>query len=208
MRFLAFKQHFAPFNIFSIQDIHKWDPDFDTRRLVEWQKKNYIQKVINRWYVFNENRAINTLYLISNRIYSPSYISFESALAYYNLIPEGVYTITAATSIKTQKFNTPIGAFNYRHIKPEMMFGYRLISVEGQLFKMAEPEKLIIDYFYLNPKIDSPEDIESLRLNQAELESLINKDLVFEYLDLVKNKALEKRINIFMKTVLNYAQRP
>lgn len=208
MRFFEFKQHFEPFKVFSIQDILKWDPNFDTRRLVEWQQKNYIQKIINRWYVFSESRDINTLYLISNRIYSPSYISFESALAYYRLIPEGVYMITAATSIKTQRFNTSIGPFGYRHIKPGMMFGYRLIGVDGHQFRMAEPEKLILDYFYLNPKIDSPEDFESLRLNRAELKSLINKDLLFEYLDLIKNKALEKRINKFTKTVMNYAKRP
>ena len=41
---------------------------------------------------------------IANRIYGPSYISLEYALAYYRLIPETVYTITSATTKITRKF--------------------------------------------------------------------------------------------------------
>src|SRR5882762_3220885 len=124
MRFLDFKGHFAAFRIFSVQDILKWDPAFDTRRLVEWQKKNYVKRIVNRWYVFVDARLDeNFLYLTANRIYSPSYVSFESALAYYRLIPEGVYTITSATTLKTHQFATSLGAFTYRHLKTELMFG-------------------------------------------------------------------------------------
>lgn len=39
MRFLDFKAHFEPFIAFSTQDIRKWDPAFDTRRLFEWHEK-------------------------------------------------------------------------------------------------------------------------------------------------------------------------
>src|SRR5258708_23102619 len=35
---------------------------------------------------------------IANRLYRPSYVSFEYALAYHHLIPESVYEITSATS--------------------------------------------------------------------------------------------------------------
>lgn len=68
---------------------------------------------------------------------------------HYRLIPEGVYTITAITSLKTQDFNTSIGTFFYKHVKPSLMFGYGLVSFENTLYKLAEPEKLILDYLYL-----------------------------------------------------------
>ena len=159
MRFIDFKLHFEPFKVFSTQDILKWDTDFDTRRLVEWQQKNYVRKIINRWYLFADaSLDENFLYLIANRIYSPSYISFESALAYYRLIPEGVYTITAATSLKTHQFTTSFGSFSYRHLRPELMFGYKLINVNGLCYKIAEPEKLILDYLYLNTNLQSVPD--------------------------------------------------
>lgn len=200
MRFLDFKCHFVAFRIFSVQDILKWDSAFDTRRLVEWQKKNYVKRIINRWYMFVDTPLDeNFLYLAANRIYSPSYVSFESALAYYRLIPEGVYTITSATTLKTNQFTTSLGAFSYRHLKPELMFGYRLVEGAGQHFKMAEPEKLLLDYLYLNTDLQSADDFESLRINQAELRALLHLPRLIEYLALFENKALEKRVTTFQK---------
>ena len=207
MRFLDFKSHFAAFRVLSVQDILKWDPAFDTRRLVEWQKKNYLKRIVNRWYMFADTQLDESfLYLAANRIYSPSYVSFESALAYYRLIPEGVYTITSATTLKTHQFTTFLGTFSYRHLKPELMFGYRLVEAAGQRFKMAEPEKLLLDYMYLNTELQSVSDFESLRINQAELRTLLNESRLIEYLALFENKALEKRVNTFRNTV-QYAER-
>ena len=202
MKFLDFRQHFVPFKVFSVQDILKWDSGFDTRRLVEWQQKNYVRRIINRWYMFAETLLDeNLLYLIANRIYSPSYVSFESALAYYRLIPEGVYTITSATSLKTHQFITSSGIFSYRHLKTKLMFGYRLIEVNGQRYKIAEPEKLLLDYLYLNTTLQSADDFESLRINQAALRTLINEDRLTAYLRLFENNALEKRIKTFRNTL-------
>ncbi len=207
MRFLEFKKHFEPFIVFSTQDVLKWDPNFDSRRLVEWQGKNYLKRVINRWYTFSEAKDLSSLFLLANRIYSPSYISFESALAYYRLIPEGVYTITSATSLKTNMFTTALGAFSYRHIKKNLLFGYKLVSAGRQQCKMAEPEKLILDYLYLNPRFRKAEDFDALRLNYLELSSLVDPNRMNEYLALFKSKELEKRTDSFIKTMLNNVER-
>lgn len=164
-----------------------------------------LKKVINRWYVFSKPRLQEDLLIISNRIYSPSYISLQWALSYYRLIPEGVYTITAISSLKTQHFNTPIGAFSYRHLKPSLMFGYRLIRHENATYKIAEPEKLILDYLYLTPSVKSLEDLEGLRLNIPELNSLLEKEKLQNYLAMFDNKALERRVKILTSQLLNHA---
>ncbi len=205
MLFLDFKSHFEPFLAFSTQDIRKWDSGFDPRRLVEWQQKGYIRKIVNRWYVFSKTLRQEELLIISNRIYSPSYISLQWAMSHYRLIPEGVYTITAITSLKTQDFNTGIGTFSYKHVKPSLMFGYRLVSFENTMYKLAEPEKLILDYLYLNASINSLEDLESLRLNVTELRSLLEKQKLQDYLAMFKNRALEKRVKILTEQLLKHA---
>lgn len=205
MRFLDFRVHFEPFLVFSTQDIRKWDSSFDTRRLVEWQQKGYILKVINRWYIFSKSLSQEDLLIISNRIYSPSYISLQWAMSHYRLIPEGVYTITAITTLKTQDFNTDIGTFSYKHVKPSLLFGYRLVSFENTVYKLAEPEKLILDYLYLNPSINSLEALENLRLNVTELISLLEKQKLQEYLEMFKNKALEKRVKVLTEQLLKHA---
>ena len=205
MRILEFKTHFEPFLVFSTQDIRKWDPGFDARRLVEWQNKGYIKRVVNRWYVFSQDLHKEDLLVVSNRIYSPSYVSLEWAMSHYRLIPEGVYTITAVTSLKTRSWNTPIGSFSYRRVKPALMFGYRLITHDGIAYKLAEPEKLMLDYLYLNPEMDSLEDLESLRLNVTELNGILDKEKLETYLALFQNKALEKRVAILTEQLLAHA---
>jgi predicted transcriptional regulator of viral defense system len=202
MRFLDFKAHFEPFRVFSVQDIRKWDNRFDNRRLVEWQQKGYIHKIINRWYAFAKILSQEELLVASNRIYAPSYVSLQWALSFYRLIPEGVYTITAVSSLKTHDFHTTIGTFSYKHVKSSLMFGYRLINFEGLVYRLAEPEKLILDYLYLNPLLRTPEDLESLRLNTNELITVIDKEKLSSYLKLFSNKSLERRVNILFENLL------
>ena len=108
MSYYYFRETFYPFKLFSLIDIKKVFPKFDSRRLVEWQQKGYIKKVINRWYIFADVPVDDHLrYWVANRIYQPSYISMETALSYYGLIPEAVYTTTAVSTLKTSTFNTP-----------------------------------------------------------------------------------------------------
>jgi hypothetical protein len=53
---------------------------------------------------------------IANLLYGPSYISFEWALSYYGMIPEGVYVITSACATKTKSFRSQIGTFDYHYL--------------------------------------------------------------------------------------------
>jgi predicted transcriptional regulator of viral defense system len=171
--------------------------------LVEWQKKGYIKKIINRWYIFAEvpmNDCI--LFLIANRIYQPSYISVETALSYYNIIPEAVFTITSVSTLKTKSFETSEGSFAYRKLKPALFFGYQVVRWQGFPIKMATPEKTILDYLYLNSHIDQFEDLQGLRFNQEIVSNLIDQQRLQEFLDIFSSKALEKRTTEF----LNYLE--
>jgi predicted transcriptional regulator of viral defense system len=53
---------------------------------------------------------------IANLLYGPSYISFEWALSYYGMIPEGVYVITNAAATKSKSYRTPLGTFDYHFL--------------------------------------------------------------------------------------------
>jgi predicted transcriptional regulator of viral defense system len=198
----SFQQKMSIYTVFSVSDIEKEFPHFDKKNLVYWQKKDYLQKIRNNYYSFSTTPKDEAfLYLASNKIYSPSYISFESALAYYNVIPEGVYTITAVSTLKTNAFSTPLGNFTYKHIKPVLFFGYKLIKSQTQTFKMAELEKTILDYMYLSHKLTSSDDFEALRWNKEVLKQL-NLNLLADYQLLFNSKALNNRVNHFL-TYLN-----
>src|SRR5258708_25852633 len=106
---------------------------------------------------------------IANALYKPSYISFEYALAYWNIIPEMPYTITSATTKPTRLFTTSNLSFGYYTIKKEAYTGYRLLKVNRSIsvktdnidfseipsgnlgiksFFIAEPEKALVDFLY------------------------------------------------------------
>lgn len=199
--YTRFGQSLAPYPIFSVRDIVKIFPDFDSRRLVEWQKKGYIQKIINRWYRFTGTiNGEEDLWWIANRIYSPSYVSLESALAYHGLIPEGVFAVTSITTLKTQSFRTLLCPFYYKTMKPSLFFGYFLLQTDGKSVKMADLEKTLFDYFYLKPYIKDVDDFEGLRLNTFLLKKHFNKERMDIYLKLANSPSLTKRIN----SLINY----
>jgi hypothetical protein len=104
----------------------------------------------------------STLFEISNLIYSPSYVSLESALSYYGLIPEAVFSINSVSTRKTAVFKTPLAVFNYRKIKKSLFFGYILQKYNNKSYKIASPEKAILDYFYHRAEIGKHYDFESL----------------------------------------------
>lgn len=85
---------------------------------------------------------------VANALYKPSYISFDYALAYYNLIPEMVYEVTSATTKPTRLFTTDTLAFGYYTIKTAAYTGYILKQEGERRFYIAEREKAVIDYLY------------------------------------------------------------
>ncbi|MFA5142987.1 MAG: hypothetical protein WC522_02300 [Candidatus Omnitrophota bacterium] len=101
MKYIEFRKIMGGFPVFSLSDIRQADPTFQRRRLNEWREKGYLKKVIKGHYIFSDlSLDENRLFEIANRIYAPSYVYFEMALAYYGLIPESVYGITSASTRK------------------------------------------------------------------------------------------------------------
>jgi predicted transcriptional regulator of viral defense system len=79
----------------------------------------------------------------------PSYISLEKAFEYHGLIPEAVPVYTSVTTKRPQRIVTPIGTFDYRHIKNSLFWGYGSVTVNKQQAFIASPEKALLDFFYL-----------------------------------------------------------
>jgi predicted transcriptional regulator of viral defense system len=201
MHYLEFEKALKIFPVFSVKDIQKRFPGFDSRRLVEWQQKGYLLKVKRGYYSFSERtRGEHFLYFAANKIYSPSYISFESALSYYNLIPEGVFTATSATTRNTANYSSPLGDFSYRHLKSVLFFGYKLLKEKDFTIKTAEPEKVILDYFYIN-KLNSLEEIEAMRFNNIIAKEIISFDKLRTYQKVFNSKVLDNRIQMFIQII-------
>jgi predicted transcriptional regulator of viral defense system len=193
---VQFKNSLRDFPLFSIADIRATHGGFDRRRLSEWQKKGYIKKIIKGYYLFSDlDIDESTLMAIANKIYKPSYISFETAMSYYRLIPESIYMITSASTRRTSLFETPMARFSYRTIKPSLFFGYSLLT--GGI-KMAFVEKAILDYLYINPAVRTADDFASLRINREEMLSRVSMERLTGYVQRFNHKRLSKTMKHFL----------
>jgi len=85
--------------------------------------------------------------LLANHMLGPSYLSMESALAHYGLIPEKVFAITSMTTKASRKFQTNIGLYTYTNLPlPYYAFGLATVSLsKDQQAIMAIPEKALCD---------------------------------------------------------------
>lgn len=93
--------------------------------------------------------------LIANHLLAPSYVSMQTALRYYGLIPEAVYTIQSMTFKAAKEFNTPVGSYCYYHISRETYpIGITQIKDGNSVYIMATPEKALCDLIANQPGIN------------------------------------------------------
>jgi len=107
-------------------------------------------------------------FLIANHMQRASYVSMQSALAFYGLIPETVNITTSVCAGRPERLETPLGIFEFRHIKSSLLAGYKLTDLGGQRAFIATPEKALLDLIYLQPGSESPQYLQELRLQNLE----------------------------------------
>ena len=152
---MEFKNVFREFPVISSSQFRAVTKNIEALKwnLVSWQKKGLVIKLRRGLYVLNENdRKIHpSRIFLANAVYFPSYVSTEYALGYYDLIPERVEDVTSVTTKKTAQFSNPLGTFVFQHVKSSLFFGSTKVKDENGLpVLIAQPEKAILDFIYLN----------------------------------------------------------
>ncbi len=106
-----------------------------------WVKKGYLLKLRNGVYAFVKDRERIKGEEIATLLYQPSYLSLESALAWYGFIPEMVYAHVSVTARINRTFTNAFGTFIYRHIKAELFWGYTEIKTDHGHYLLAHFRK-------------------------------------------------------------------
>jgi hypothetical protein len=92
--------------------------------------------------------------LIANHIYGPSYISMESALSYYGLIPERVHLVRSMTTKRSRYFENSISKFDYINCNKEYYpIGINQKIGDNYSFLIASPEKALCDLISYTPQV-------------------------------------------------------
>ncbi len=185
--------------VFSHGDLLSFYPD---------EKKHNLKKLIYRWkekgWIYPFKRGLYELtypkdftipdMYIANKLYSPSYVSLETALSNYSIIPEVSMAVTSITTKPTRRFKNRHGLFTYRTVKPDAFTGYYVEKQRTFDILIAEPEKAMIDYLYFKTYRNKRLNFEDERLD---------KDVILR-LNKKKLKRYAKLYNINLKEFYAY----
>lgn len=137
-------------------------------------KDKDITRVKKGLYVLGKeyNKPYNK-FVLANLIYGPSYITAQTALAFWNMIPERVELMISMTAKRKKEFETPLGRFSYLYC-PKKVFniGIQLEDTGDQKkILIASPEKALCDITamqtHISTKKEMKEFLELMRLDYS-----------------------------------------
>jgi predicted transcriptional regulator of viral defense system len=174
MQYEIFEKHFRPLRIVDSALLLPFygSAQQSQRQLTDWTRAGKLLQLRRGVYVFSPpypNEKPHRFH-IANRLVRPSYVSLETALSYYDLIPEHVVSVTSVTTGRPQKVSNAFGRFTYRHIQTRFFYGFRhwRVSDLQQAF-LASPEKALLDLIYLTPNGDGEAYLRALRLQNLDI---------------------------------------
>lgn len=209
MKYLEFKDAVRRFPVITSTHIFNISKNTQTLRvqLRGWEKKGLIIRLRRGIYILNESdrNLLPSRIFLANSLYPPSYVSTTYALYYYDLIPEKVEDVTSVTTKKTARFSTTFGTFVYQHLKTSLFFGFKEIEDEnGFPVFIAEPEKAILDFFYLNLKDFKGKDKDIFNLSyRFQNLSLLKKKRLLDFAKGYENHNLMEVVKIFLDFMKN-----
>ncbi|MCD8201704.1 MAG: hypothetical protein LUD47_06555 [Clostridia bacterium] len=154
-----------------------------SEKLAQEVRKGNLIKVARGLY--ETDRHTDGKYL-ADSICGPSYLSFEYVLSMYDLIPEGVFCFTSATTLKNRQrlYKNAWGNYSYRDVPLDAYpWGVTLNIEGGYSYQIATPEKALCDKLYIMPPVRSMKDIsdmlfENLRIYEEDFWALSLNDIL------------------------------
>lgn len=112
-----------------------------------------------------------SLLSIANALMSNSYVSLSHALNYYQLFDQYSATVVSITSVANKKYIFDNYIFRYSKVKKDIYFGFTEKMINGRKIRLAEAEKALIDYLYLEKSFESASLVfEKLKEHHHELD--------------------------------------
>ena len=166
-------------------------------KIIRLKKGMYVVSPEETGKVLNRN-------LIANHIYGPSYVSLQTALRHYGLIPERVHLIQSLTTKHSRSFETPVGNFDYKCCSKEYFpIGVRLENDNDITYLIATPEKALCDLINYSKGVN-------LRF-MKDIALYLEEDIRFDMdtlsefdMDILENCAIYSRKSQNINTLIKY----
>jgi predicted transcriptional regulator of viral defense system len=127
------------------------------------ERRGLVEHVSNKVYINKLAHDVSPRELVG--ILRPhAYISLESALAEWGISTQSPSNLTCVTTGFPRKFRTPSICIAYRHIGEHLYWGFRDKRTRHGSSKIAEPEKALLDWIYLQRQGGLPVVLDELNL--------------------------------------------
>ncbi len=147
-------------------------------------------------------------FLIANHLWGPSYVSLDTALAYWGFIPERVFETSSVTVKTTKTYQTKAGRFSYFHASlPYYALGIKSIALtKKQTVMIASPEKALCDNILMTSGVllRSTKQVKDYLLDDLRIDKelllKLNANEIDSWLNISPKK---KSLQMLVKTLLN-----
>lgn len=140
-------------------------------------RRGLLEKLSDDVYL-NKLAASPTPRDIVNQLVPDSYVSLGSALAEWGLSTQDPVAVTCVTNSRRRSIKTPSIQIMYRKIKDELLWGYIEKKARYSSYRIAEPEKALLDWIYFTLQDGLPvqlDEIEFAKLSRARLVAYAKK---------------------------------
>ena len=121
-------------------------------------------------------------FVIANNLYSPSYITLETALNYYGILIQTPYIISSITTRRNKLIKQKEKEFIFFHLRSDYFFDY----VKEKDFLIATPEKALIDTIFFKAIGKLKTDLSELVLEH------VNKKRLLKVKEKIRNLAFHR----------------
>jgi predicted transcriptional regulator of viral defense system len=139
-------------------------------------KRELLSRVANGVYLNKLVRDASALDFVG--ILKPNaYVSLESALNHWGISTQSPVALTCVTTGNAKEYRTPEFTISFRTISVRLFWGFVEKQTRYSKYKIAEPEKALLDWIYLTLQSGL-----TPRLDEIELKSIDKRKLV-QYAD-------------------------
>lgn len=179
-------------------------------KIYELTKSGYLDPIKKGLYILGEKLSSSTPepFLLANQIYGPSYVSMESAMSFYGMIPEKVFGVSSMTTKSSKIFKNSIGSFTFKNL-PESYYSLGIRSVEiapSQRVLIASKEKALLDKIisFKGIQLRSIKSFKKYLLENLRIDDSILRDLDCKIMaEWIHVSPKKETIKILVKTLEN-----
>ena len=145
--------------------------------LRRYESNGLVERISTKVYINHFNQHFSARDLV-NILRPRSYISLQSALVERGVITQNPLVLTCVTPSYPQKFQGKSVIIVYRKISPELYWGFEERNTRYNKFRIAEPEKALLDWIYLSRQEGLPTPLDEVNLqflNAAKLRAYADK---------------------------------